>query len=44
MIVDVYDSFLDPAIWPPADEIERLARVYGWEGAHPGPSRALGGE
>jgi len=33
MIVDVYDSFLDPAMWPPAEEIGRLAEVYGWEGA-----------
>lgn len=45
MIIDVYDSFLDPAAWPDSAELARLASVYGWgessEGAHVGPSRAL---
>lgn len=31
MVVSNYDSFLDPRIWPEAEEIERLCSIYGWE-------------
>ena len=28
--MDVYDSFVDPARWPPAEERAALAEIYGW--------------
>jgi len=30
MVVEVYDSFLDPANWPDELERARLVRLYGW--------------
>ena len=30
MVVNNYDSFLDPRTWPDAEEIERLRAIYGW--------------
>ena len=30
MVVEVYDSFLDPANWPDEFERARLVRIYGW--------------
>jgi hypothetical protein len=36
MIVDVYDSFLDPTVWPDEKERARLCNVYGWRGAPTG--------
>ena len=30
MVTEQYDSFLDPANWPSAEEIERLRTFYGW--------------
>ncbi len=30
MVTEQYDSFLDPANWPSADEIARLRAFYGW--------------
>jgi len=48
MIIEVYDSFLDPASWPEAAELARLCSLYGWggsaEGAQVGPWRAPGRE
>ncbi len=30
MVVEQYDSFVDPAAWPDEDERERLRTIYGW--------------
>ncbi len=30
MISEQYDSFIDPGRWPDAEEIRRVAAVYGW--------------
>ena len=30
MVTEQYDSFIDPANWPDAAELERLRAVYGW--------------
>ena len=35
MVVEVYDSFLDPANWPDDLERRRLAAFYGWRDAAP---------
>lgn len=31
MLIEVYDSFLDPTTWPDQREIARLESVYAWE-------------
>jgi len=31
MVLEVYDSFLDPAAWPVEEERAKLAALYGWE-------------
>jgi len=33
MVKDVYDSFIDPASWPEEEERQRLATVFGFDGA-----------
>lgn len=35
MVMEVYDSFLDPAEWPSDTEREQLAKIYGWESPLP---------
>jgi hypothetical protein len=35
MVVEVYDSFLDPTNWPDELERRRLARFYGWADVAP---------
>ncbi len=35
MVLEVYDSFLDPANWPDEAERAKLAILYGWERAGP---------
>ena len=30
MITEQYDAFIDPARWPDAEEIQRVAAAYGW--------------
>lgn len=35
MVVEVYDSFLDPMNWPDPLERRRLARFYGWADVPP---------
>jgi hypothetical protein len=37
MILEQYDTFIDPANWPDEAEITRLRVVYGWDA----PSRSL---
>jgi site-specific recombinase XerD len=37
MILEQYDTFIDPANWPDEREISRLRRIYGWDA----PSRSL---
>jgi hypothetical protein len=32
MVLETYDSFIDPASWPDAEEREQLARIFGWDG------------
>jgi hypothetical protein len=32
MVSDTYDSFIDPANWPDAEEREHLAQIFGWDG------------
>ncbi len=32
MVLETYDSFIDPASWPDAEEREHLARIFGWDG------------
>jgi len=31
MVVEQYDSFLDPKNWPGPDEIEAVRKLYGWD-------------
>ena len=31
MIMDVYDSFVDPGRWPGGEERAALAEIYGWD-------------
>ena len=30
MVIEQYDSFIDPATWPDEKERERLRAIYGW--------------
>jgi integrase len=39
MVMEVYDSFLDPAEWPSDAEREQLAKIYGWESPLPARGR-----
>lgn len=39
MVMEVYDSFLDPAEWPSDAERRELAEIYGWEAPRPTRSR-----
>ena len=32
MVMETYDSFIDPANWPEAEERELLAHIFGWDG------------
>ena len=32
MVIENYDSFIDPADWPDAAERGRLAHIFGWDG------------
>jgi hypothetical protein len=32
MVLETYDSFIDPASWPDAEEREHLAQIFGWDG------------
>ena len=40
MIIENYDSFIDPTNWPDAEEREHLARIFGWDGDEIVGSRA----
>jgi hypothetical protein len=53
MVSDVYDSCLDPKMWPDAQEIARIVAIYGWQSvpdavvtAHPDstPSAPMGSQ
>ena len=37
MILEQYDTFIDPANWPDEGELTRLRAIYGWDS----PSRSL---
>ena len=37
MILEQYDTFIDPVNWPDEVELTRLREIYGWEA----PSRSL---
>ncbi len=32
MVIENYDSFIDPTNWPDNEERDRLAHIFGWDG------------
>ena len=32
MVLETYDSFIDPANWPDTEEREHLSSIFGWDG------------
>jgi len=32
MVIENYDSFIDPTNWPDDEERDRLAQIFGWDG------------